>query len=388
MSTDIEISDLVVRYGDVVAVEGFDMYVPEGALTVLLGPSGCGKSTVLGSVAGTIEPSAGRIRIGDALVVDVEDKLRVPPSKRHLGMVFQSYALWPHMSVIKNVAYPLARAGVAKREREEAALSTLKLVRCEEFAERLPGELSGGQQQRVALARAIVDEPTCVLFDEPLSNLDAGLRRALREEIRALQLRIGGTGLYVTHDQEEALGIGDEVAVMRAGRVVQVGPPDSVYRAPASPYVAKFLGANVVRGTFDSYDGDLGYATTPFGRLCSSSAPGFSSGQSVVVGVHPENTRIEARSESEATIEVVSFVGKRWEYVLSLDSGRNGSEGTRMHAFNGSRLMAIERGAPVTAAADPDNVWFFDGSDQDDALQLYTGVGSSDETAMVDESHG
>ena len=360
MSTDIEISGLAVHYGDVVAVEDFNLRVPEGQLTVLLGPSGCGKSTVLGSVAGTVDPIAGTIRIGEVVVVDVDQNRQVPPNKRHLGMVFQSYALWPHMTVLKNVAYPLARAGVGKKPRNEVALSTLKLVRCDELAERLPGELSGGQQQRIALARAIVHEPTCVLFDEPLSNLDAGLRRTLREEIRALQLRIGGTGLYVTHDQEEALGIADAVAVMRDGRIEQLGTPDAVYRSPASPYVAGFLGANMVKGTFQGFENDIGYAETPVGRVGSSSPGALAPGQPVLVGLHPENTRIEESQSSEASIEVVSFVGKRWEYAIGLLGDGGSSKAPRLHSFSRSRLSGIERGARVSVAADPDHVWFFD----------------------------
>ncbi|HEY8546955.1 MAG TPA: ABC transporter ATP-binding protein [Acidimicrobiales bacterium] len=362
MSKELEISGLTVRYGSVVAVEGFDLTVPEGHLTVLLGASGCGKSTVLGTVAGTVTASAGRVRVGSTVVVDVERRRQLPPARRELGMVFQSYALWPHMTVLKNVAYPLARAKVPKAERRERALATLRTVQCEDLADRLPGELSGGQQQRIALARAIVAEPACILFDEPLSNLDAGLRRTLREEIRALQLRIGGTGLYVTHDQEEALGIADEVAVMRAGRIEQFGAPDVVYRRPVSAYVARFLGANLVPGTFEGYEGDVGWATTPFGRFGSTAAGDRTEGQPVLVGMHPESAAVRPDPSSTAVVDVVSFVGKRWEYVVG-ERGAGGAPtpgGPRAHAFSTTALAGVERGTPVALQVDPDAAWFFD----------------------------
>lgn len=359
MTKDLEIEDLTVTYGDVVAVKDFHLHVPEGYLTVLLGPSGCGKSTVLGSVAGTVNAAAGRVRVGSRVVVDVSKRVHLPPAQRELGMVFQSYALWPHMTVLKNVAYPLARAGVSKAERRERALATLRTVQCSDLSERLPGELSGGQQQRIAVARAIVGEPSCILFDEPLSNLDAGLRRSLREEIRELQLRIGGTGLYVTHDQEEALGIGDEIAVMRGGRIEQRGAPEIVYRNPVSPYVARFLGANLVRGVFDGYEGDVGYATTGYGRLASSNAKGLQPGQSVLVGMHPETARIEVDADSQATVEVVSFVGKRWEYVLRARDAGESEVGSPVHAFSTSALQGVERETPVSLVAEPSAVWFF-----------------------------
>jgi iron(III) transport system ATP-binding protein len=220
-----------------------DLEVADGELLVLLGPSGCGKTTLLRCLVGLERPDGGSIRLSDRTVVHAAERVFVQPNRRDVAMVFQNYALWPHMTVAKNVAFPLKSRGRKDLLREGRVEDVLKLVQCDHLADRYPPELSGGQQQRVSLARALAPHPALLLLDEPLSNLDALLRIELRAQLRNLHRRLGFTGVYVTHDQEEALALGTRVAVMRAGQFEQVGVPEEVYRRPATTYVADFLGA-------------------------------------------------------------------------------------------------------------------------------------------------
>ncbi|KQQ89379.1 ABC transporter ATP-binding protein [Aureimonas sp. Leaf324] len=229
------------RFGSVVAIRSLSFDIEPGTLVTLLGPSGCGKTTTLRMLAGLEQPTAGRILIGG------RDVTNLPANERDVSMVFQSYALFPHMSVGENVAYGLRSGGSSKREALERGKEGLALVGLAGFADRLPSELSGGQQQRVAVARALVLEPQVLLLDEPLSNLDARLRRHVRTEIRELQQRLGFTAVYVTHDQEEALAVSDRIVVMQAGEIAQAGTPRELYETPASSFIADFIGeANVV----------------------------------------------------------------------------------------------------------------------------------------------
>ena len=229
------------RFGAVLAIRSLSFDIEPGTLVTLLGPSGCGKTTTLRMLAGLEQPTAGRILIGG------RDVTNLPANERDVSMVFQSYALFPHMSVGENVAYGLRSGGKSKREALERAREGLALVGLDGFAERLPSELSGGQQQRVAVARALVLEPQVLLLDEPLSNLDARLRRHVRTEIRELQQRLGFTAVYVTHDQEEALAVSDRIVVMKSGEIAQAGSPRELYETPASSFIADFIGeANVV----------------------------------------------------------------------------------------------------------------------------------------------
>jgi len=230
------------HFGTLKAVDSVDLSIEHGEFVTLLGPSGCGKTTTLRMVAGLDQNDTGSIRIGDRVVSDAAAGLFVPPDHRKLGMVFQSYAIWPHMTVFDNVAYPLSVRRVAKAEIRTRVMAALRLVEMESYAERPAPALSGGQQQRVAIARALVFEPEVLLLDEPLSNLDARLRAQMGEEFRALQRRLGITTLYVTHDQEEAMALSDRVVVMDKGRALQVGAPEAVYRRPASRAVAAFFG--------------------------------------------------------------------------------------------------------------------------------------------------
>jgi len=230
------------RFGSAVAVDGVSLDVADGRLVTLLGPSGCGKTTTLRMIAGLETADAGRISIGDRVVSDPAAGTFVPPERRQIGMVFQSYAIWPHMTVAANVAYPLEVRGEPRGRTRERVQSTLRLVEMERFAERPATALSGGQQQRVAIARALVFEPAVLLMDEPLSNLDAKLREQMRVELRALQQRLGITTVYVTHDQEEAMVLSDLIAVMDAGRLQQVAAPERIYLRPATRSVAAFFG--------------------------------------------------------------------------------------------------------------------------------------------------
>ncbi|MBK3425601.1 ABC transporter ATP-binding protein, partial [Methylobacterium ajmalii] len=240
---------LTKRYGEATAVAGVDLDIRQGELVALLGPSGCGKTTTLRMVAGFIEPSAGRVVIGG------RDVTRLPPHARDTGMVFQSYALFPHMSVADNVGFGLEMRKVGKAERDRRIAEALRLVRLDALADRLPRQLSGGQQQRVALARALVVSPAVFLLDEPLSNLDAKLRSEVGLEIRELQKRLGLTTLMVTHDQDEALAMADRLVVMEHGRVLQVGSAEDLYERPANTFVAGFVGrCNLLDGTREGAD--------------------------------------------------------------------------------------------------------------------------------------
>jgi iron(III) transport system ATP-binding protein len=238
----VEFRGVRKAFGDFMAIHDLDLSIEPGELVTLLGPSGCGKTTTLRMLAGLESPTAGQILIGG------EDVTRLPANRRDVSMVFQSYALFPHMSVSQNVAYGLESGGMKSRLARGAAERGLELVGLGGMADRLPSELSGGQQQRVAVARALVLEPQVLLLDEPLSNLDARLRRRVRTEIRDLQQRLGFTAVYVTHDQEEALAVSDRIVVMQEGRIAQQGTPRELYEAPASEFIADFIGeANVVQ---------------------------------------------------------------------------------------------------------------------------------------------
>jgi ABC-type Fe3+/spermidine/putrescine transport system ATPase subunit len=314
--SSLSIENLRVSYagrdGTVVALDGYSLDVAEGSLTVLLGESGCGKSTALNAIAGLLQPDAGRISLGDQTLFDRRPGTRhitTAPNHRDIGMVFQSYALWPHLSVLENVMYPARRRGADRAAAASAALEVLKTVRCDVLADRYPGELSGGQQQRIALARAMVARPKVLLFDEPLSNLDAGLRRGLRDELARLHRQLGFTGVYVTHDQSEALALGTELAVMDGGKIVQLGSPENIYEQPVSEFVARFFGANVISGhllppgRLDTLAGSFEYhGNTPVGP--------------VVVAFMPHAASIEAAPDGKLHVSAAMYLGSHWEVRL------------------------------------------------------------------------
>src|SRR5438067_7033773 len=241
------------------AVQNVSFEVPEGKLFTLLGPSGCGKTTTLRSIAGLEKPTAGEIEVGARVVYSSDRGIFVAPNKRNFGMVFQSYAIWPHMNVFQNVAFPLEVRKLGKRDIREKVMRVLQAVQLDHLVDREATKLSGGQQQRLALARALVVEPQLLLLDEPLSNLDAKLRDRMRTELKRLQRELNLTTIYVTHDQSEALALSHEIAVMNEGRVVQIGTPREIYETPKNQFVADFVGStNFIGGTVTSVDGGSG----------------------------------------------------------------------------------------------------------------------------------
>ncbi len=281
----VVIRNLVKRYGPVAAVSDID--IAEGEFIALLGPSGCGKTTTLRCIAGLEEVSDGEIIMGDRLVSSKTES--VPPEKREIGMVFQSYAIWPHMTVAENVAFGLGMKGLAKSEVADRVQTALSLVGLAPYGSRGASQLSGGQQQRVALARAIVLEPGVLLFDEPLSNLDAKLREKMRFELRELQTRLGTTSIYVTHDQQEAMVIADRVVLMNEGRIDQIGAPTALYSRPVSRFGAEFIGlANIFRGQVVGTEGGTQVRISDDVVLHSLDC-GFAIGQSVDAVCRPEN---------------------------------------------------------------------------------------------------
>ncbi len=298
----LEVEGLVKRFGDVAAVDGVSFRIEPGELLCLLGPSGCGKTTTLRCVAGLEAPDAGVIRLDGQVLADGTRGVLVPPYRRRFGMVFQSYAVWPHLTVFENVRYPL-RFG-ARLTREEMGRRTrdaLRLVRLEEQAERFPHQLSGGQQQRVALARALVMQPAALLFDEPLSNLDAKLREEMRSELADVQSRLRVPALYVTHDQTEAMALATRIAVMYQGRIRQEGTPGLIYRQPADDFVATFLGStNLLPGVVEVQEAS-GHVRvrTDAGVLLVRSAASLETGGRVLLGIRPEHLRVHLQAPAE-----------------------------------------------------------------------------------------
>ncbi len=284
---EVRLEGIGKRYGAVQAVKPLDLVIEGGTLVTLLGPSGCGKTTLLRMIAGLEQASDGRLFIGG------RDVTLLPAGARNVSMVFQSYALFPHMSVLDNVAYGLVSSGMRRRDAHGRAEAALETVGLKGFGARLPSEMSGGQQQRVAVARALVLEPEVLLFDEPLSNLDARLRRSMREEIRALQQRLGLTVVYVTHDQSEALAVSDRIVVMRNAEIAQAGTPQELYSQPNSVFVATFMGeANRVSGRIDSVTGDRAQVTLG-GLALDLPARGLPLGPVDIV-IRPEAVRVAA----------------------------------------------------------------------------------------------
>lgn len=305
--TAVEVRGVSKAFAGTPVLEDVSLHVEPGTMVALLGPSGCGKTTLLRIIAGLETADAGEVRVGDRLLAG--PGTHVPPEKRRVGMVFQDWALFPHMSVARNVAYGLARTDRAERARrvDEA----LELVGLAGLGDRSPGTLSGGQQQRVALARALAPQPAVLLLDEPFSNLDTALRVQVRTEVHQLLVELGVTTVFVTHDQEEAFVLGDEVAVMAGGRIVQQDRPAELYRAPATPWVASFVGdANLVEGTVHD-----GVADTPLGVIVVD-ARAAGPGSRVQVLVRPEALSLDPGGPAE--VDLVEFHGHDTVYVVRL----------------------------------------------------------------------
>ncbi|MBA2283050.1 MAG: ABC transporter ATP-binding protein, partial [Acidimicrobiia bacterium] len=337
-ATGVVAAGIDKRFGAVEVLQSVDLDVDPGSVVALLGPSGCGKTTLLRIVAGLERPDAGEVRIGERLVCGAGTW--VPPEKRRVGMVFQDWALFPHMTVERNVGYGIGRREPDRQARIDAALDMVGLLG---LGDRLPGTLSGGQQQRVALARALAPRPAVLLLDEPFSNLDTTLRVAVRAEVHALLTDLGITSVFVTHDQDEAFVLGDEVAVMRAGRIVQAAPPADVYARPATPWVATFVGdANLVDGTASGDE-----AGTSLGRIAlAQPAQG-----PVRVLVRPESVRLVADAAGTATVERTEYYGHDSLYVLRTDGGAElrARAGAAPVVVRGDRVR-IDYAGPATVA--------------------------------------
>jgi putative spermidine/putrescine transport system ATP-binding protein len=309
MTNALEVTGALKKYGPVTALGGVSLRVEQGEFLTLLGPSGCGKSTLLGLIAGSLEPDAGEIYIAGRRV----DTL--PSEKRNIGMVFQSYALFPHLRVRENVAFGLRMRRVAEPEIKRRVAEALELVGLSAMLERYPRQLSGGQQQRVALARALVIEPALLLLDEPLSNLDARLREQLRDELRGLQRRLRTSSVYVTHDQAEALALSDRIAVMNAGKIIEIGSSLELYRTPKFRFTAEFLGhTNLVRA-----QAEHGVLTLSSGeRLPWDGASVNQARGEVMLSIRPEDIGLEIDLNGQAVIETVLFLGAWIEYLVRL----------------------------------------------------------------------
>jgi putative spermidine/putrescine transport system ATP-binding protein len=342
-AVEVQMEGLTRRYGPVTALDGLDLILHPGELVALLGPSGCGKTTTLRLLAGLEDADAGRITVGG------RDLTNVPASKRDMGMVFQAYSLFPHMTVQQNVAFGLRLRHVGKQERDHKALEILELVGLTEQAGRYAHQISGGQQQRVALARALAIEPQVLLLDEPLSALDAKVRAQLRDQIRRIQLEVGITTLFVTHDQEEALAIADRVGVMRDGRLEQLAPPTEVYARPATAFVAEFVGlTNRLPGTVS------GSSVTVRGRdlpLVDQTTP---PGPAMAL-VRPEAVTLAADTAAESgpltgTVITTTFLGATSRVTVDL------GDATILAQLPTSDASELTAGSRVTLSIRPDPV--------------------------------
>lgn len=332
MVLELIIKNLVKKFGDVVAVDDLSLEVKEREFVSLLGPSGCGKTTTLRCIAGLEVPDEGEILINQKVVCSVRDGIFVPPERRRLGMVFQSFAIWPHMTIFDNVAYGLRARGTPKKEVKEKVEKALELVGLHGLSQRYATQLSGGQQQRVCIARSLVYEPEMLLLDEPMSNLDASLRERLRIEVREIQRKIGITTIYVTHDQEEAMSLSDRIVVMNMGKIIQVGTPFQLYGAPDDTFTAVFFGVGillpaVIIGRSNRhprcYSAKL---DLPADELQVRSNKSFKRGDKIAVGIRPEKVVLHM-SKQEGKINVfecevlrVVFQGKYTEVFVSCNN--------------------------------------------------------------------
>ena len=354
--TPITIRQLRKAFGSTVAVNSIDLIVPAGELFFLLGPSGCGKTTLLRMIAGFTEPDQGRIYFGD------DDITALPPEKRDAGMVFQGYALWPHMTVRQNVAFGLEVRKVPKAQRIQRVDEALANVQLTAQADRKINQLSGGQQQRVALARALVVKPRVLLLDEPLSNLDAKLRLEMRQSIRDICKASGITGIYVTHDQKEALSMADRIAVLNEGNVVQVGPPRELYQRPASSFVAGFLGesnflpATLIDQHTDSAGQRVAHLDTPLGQLQSTALPAADlTDRPLICSIRPESIRLQAGvlendNQFSTTLRDSVYLGELAQHHLLA------ADGTLLKCFELAPEPRAESGGSITCSVRANDV--------------------------------
>ncbi|MFC5751020.1 ABC transporter ATP-binding protein [Actinomadura rugatobispora] len=353
MASGIAVSGLTKRFGRTTVVDGLDLEVGEGDFLVLLGPSGCGKTTTLRCLAGLETPDGGTIQLRDTTVFDGRRGWNVPIHKRDIGMVFQSYALWPHMTVRKNIAYPLKVRGRREAIADGWVENAADMVHCGDLLDRYPAQLSGGQQQRIALARGLVARPGLVLLDEPLSNLDAKLRDQVRTEIRELHQELGFTAVLVTHDQDEALALGDRIAIMRDGRIEQCDTPERVYVEPASDYVAAFIGMSN-RIEWERVDGGW---SSPAGARVGPDDLGALTGQRAVSRVRPDDLRVHPRQPDDlegavaldADLVTAEYGGRHVDVTVR-------AKETRLHVRVGTGdagtwIRSLKPGEPLAVSA-------------------------------------
>ncbi len=319
---DLVLENLTIRYGDVTAVNNVSINVASGEFLTLLGPSGCGKSTTLFAIAGLNHATSGVIRIGDKVLFDGATNTIVAPEHRNIGLVFQSYALWPHMTVADNLAFPLKLRKMSKADRDERIKEALSLVEMLPYAERFPFELSGGQQQRVALARALVYRPNLLLLDEPLSNLDAKLRERARVWLRELQERLNVTTIYVTHDQAEALAVSDRVAVMSMGNLRQLGSPKDIYERPTDAFVADFIGSsNFIDARLIEENSTHNVVELHNGTRLKTMPGNAGADGNLVVAIRPERIEVAAGDTDnaiESEITGSTYLGSTYQYAVDI----------------------------------------------------------------------
>src|SRR5215471_1834336 len=358
MAATLEVRDLVKAFtAGRPAVDGVTFAVPAGEIVVLLGPSGCGKTTTLRCVAGLEHPTTGAISIGGRLVSAPAGGVMVPPRLRDIGMVFQSYAVWPHMTVAQNVRYPLKHRGIARAEADRRVAETLDLVGLHDYANRPVVSLSGGQMQRVALARSLVYRPHLLLLDEPLSNLDAKLRVRLRDDLRRILKQTGMTALYVTHDQSEAVVLGDRVGVMRDGKLLQMGTPDEIYNRPADLFVAEFTGAtNEIAGTLIERNGTFGVVDIGGDRRVEVALlHELKNGEKTRIALRPENIVIGPHKGSNALDAQVldrRYQGTQTIYDIDL-------YGQKLEVLELGTAARYEVGANVPISLPRDALWAY-----------------------------
>ena len=314
----LKLNSIGKKFDDIPALQDINCTIEDGEFVALLGPSGCGKSTLLRLLAGFDHPTEGNIEIGNREVANAQTGRSIPPEDRNIGFVFQSYAIWPHMNVHRNVGYPLEVRGLGKKERIKQINAALEITGLDRFADRMPSELSGGQRQRVALARCLVSDPTAVLLDEPLANLDVALRASMQHVFLDFHRRTGSTMVYVTHDQAEAMAMADRIAVISEGHITQFDKPEALYNHPRSRFVAEFIGAGCVIPISESTKNGTGFEATILGKRIKVDSQDHTP---TLACLRPENISIVETGDLRTKIEHVTYLGGRYRLGLLTPCG-------------------------------------------------------------------
>jgi len=365
--TTLQMRGITRRFATTTALQNFNLEMSGGQFVTLLGPSGCGKSTALNCLAGLLELSEGEILLNGKPIQDV------PAEKRGFGMVFQNYALFPHLSVQRNVSYGLEIRRVPRAEREKRVQQALELVHLEEYGKRYPGQLSGGQQQRLAIARTVALEPALLLLDEPLSNLDANLRNEMRIELKRIHNELNLTTVYVTHDQSEAMSLSDKVVVMRLGRIEQIGTPQEIYNQPKSLFVAHFMGyinrlpVTILSKEYPYWRIQTANGTELLGTSTNEESVNWQAGQQVVALIRPDETIADPLPTSnrlKGRVQLVEYVGRAYEALVRLE----GEEGVQLLAHNGHTPVS---GAEVEISIRPERLLLFSKEETDEGESIF-----------------